>query len=46
MRLLSEEVENLQEFNFYTLSQRGKKLARETSLRRLENGSARLVSEG
>ena len=46
MRLVLEEVENGLVFNFQIWSQRGKKLASETSLRRLENGLARLVSEG
>ena len=46
VKLVSEEVENGQDLNFQTWSQRGQKLANETSLRRLENGLARLVSEG
>ena len=46
MRLVSEEVENGPKINFHTLSQRGKKLASETSLSGLEKGFVRLVSEG
>ena len=45
MRLVSEEVENGQEFISQNWSQRGKKLASETSLRSVENGFVRLVSE-
>ena len=45
MRLVSEEVKIGQEFNSQNWSQKGKKLASETSLRGVENGFVRLVSE-
>ena len=45
MRLVSEEVKIGQEFNYQNWSQKGKKLASETSLRGVENGFVRLVSE-
>ena len=45
VRLVLEEVENGKELNFQTYSQRGQKLTSETSLRGLERGFARLVSE-
>ena len=41
VRLVSEEVKNGWKLNF----QRGQKLASETSLKRLENGFVRQVSE-
>ena len=57
MRLVSEEVKIGQEFNYQNWSQKGKKLASETSLRgcrkwvcetslrQVKNGLVRLVSE-
>ena len=45
MRLVSEEVKIGKEFNSQNWSQKGKKLASETSLRCVENGFVRLVSD-
>ena len=45
MKLVSEEVENGQEFNCQNSSHKGRKLASETSLRSVENGFVRLVSD-